>query len=97
MARTPIFGRGSTPYNRNGGDPDQKPNPWRRADRARPFYAVKVLPGSFGTFAGLKTDAHTRVLNADGDPIPGLHAAGADMSSVWAATTRPVESISVQP
>jgi succinate dehydrogenase/fumarate reductase flavoprotein subunit len=28
------------------------------------------------------TDAHTRVLKADGDPVPGLYAAGADMSSV---------------
>jgi hypothetical protein len=35
-----------------------------------PFYAIKVLPGSFGTFAGLKTDAHSRVLNTAGDPIP---------------------------
>ena len=26
-----------------------------------------------------KTDAHTRVLNADGDAIPGLYAADADM------------------
>jgi predicted oxidoreductase len=40
------------------------------------------LPGSFGTFAGLVTDAHTRVLKKDGNLIPGLHAAGTDMSSV---------------
>ncbi len=47
-----------------------------------PFYAVKVLPGSFGTFAGLKTDASARVLDADEVPIPGLYAAGTDMASV---------------
>jgi succinate dehydrogenase/fumarate reductase flavoprotein subunit len=78
----PAFGRGSTPYNRNGGDPDHKPNPCVAPIEHGPFYAVKVLPGSSGTFAGLVTDAHTRVLNEDGNPIPGLHAAGADMSSV---------------
>ena len=27
-----------------------------------PFYAVKLLPGSLGTFAGLGTDASARVL-----------------------------------
>jgi predicted oxidoreductase len=43
---------------------------------------VKVMPGSFGTFAGLKTDASARVLDAGGGPIPGLYAAGTDMASV---------------
>ena len=43
---------------------------------------MKVVPGSFGTFAGLKTDATARVLDATGMPIPGLHAAGTDMASV---------------
>ena len=47
-----------------------------------PFYAVKVVPGSFGTFAGLRTDASARVLGAAGAPIPGLYAAGTDMASV---------------
>jgi predicted oxidoreductase len=47
-----------------------------------PFYAVKVVPGSLGTFAGLRTDASARVLGADGVPIAGLYACGADMASV---------------
>jgi predicted oxidoreductase len=47
-----------------------------------PFYAVKVIPGSFGTFAGLKTDACARVVDAAGTRIPGLYAAGTDMASV---------------
>jgi predicted oxidoreductase len=46
------------------------------------FYAVKVVPGSFGTFAGLKTDESARVLDAAGTPIPGLYAVGTDMASV---------------
>jgi predicted oxidoreductase len=47
-----------------------------------PFYAVKVLPGRFGTFAGLKADANSRVLDANDVPIPGRYAAGTDMASV---------------
>ena len=39
-----------------------------------------MLLGSFGTFAGLRTDAHARVLNAVGDPV--LYAAGSDQASV---------------
>ena len=44
--------------------------------------AVKVLPGSFGTFAGLKTDPASRVLDRDGAPIAGLYAAGSDQANV---------------
>ena len=78
----PEFGRGSTPYNRYQGDPAQKPNPCVVPIEDGPFLAVKVVPGSFGTFAGLRTDGRARVLDAAGEPIPGLHAAGTDMASV---------------
>ena len=65
-----------------GGDPDNRPNPCVAPIERGPFFAVKVVPGSFGTFAGLKTDANARVLDARGAPIPGLYAAGTDMASV---------------
>jgi succinate dehydrogenase/fumarate reductase flavoprotein subunit len=78
----PEFGRGSTPYNRYQGDASNKPNPCVGPIEHGPFYAVKVVPGSFGTFAGLKTDGSARVLDASGAPIPGLYAAGTDMASV---------------
>ena len=78
----PAFGRGSTIYNRHQGDASNKPNPCIAPIERGPFYAVKVVPGSFGTFAGLKTDASARVLNAAGEPIPGLYAVGTDMASV---------------
>jgi succinate dehydrogenase/fumarate reductase flavoprotein subunit len=78
----PLFGRGSTPFNRGSGDPDHKPNPSLAPIERGPFYAIKILPGSFGTFAGLKTDARARVLNGDGDPIPGLYAVGSDQANV---------------
>ena len=78
----PAFGRGSTSYNRYQGDAGNKPNPCVAPIERGPFYAVKVLPGSFGTFAGLKADASSRVLDANDVPIPGLYAAGTDMASV---------------
>ena len=78
----PAFGRGTTPYHRLQGDPGHRPNPCVAPITPGPFYAVKVLPGSFGTFAGLRTDRHARVLTPSGVPIPGLYAAGADMASV---------------
>jgi len=43
---------------------------------------VKVLPGSFGTFAGLKTNGFAQVLGRDDRPIAGLYAVGTDMASV---------------
>ncbi|GAB7530254.1 FAD-dependent oxidoreductase [Pseudomonas sp. 3A(2025)] len=79
----PEFGRGSTPYNRKQGDPlIREGNPCVAPIEQAPFYAVKVRPGSFGTFAGLKTNAAAQVLNADGDAIAGLYAVGTDMASV---------------
>jgi succinate dehydrogenase/fumarate reductase flavoprotein subunit len=78
----PAFGRGTTRFNRGSGDPDHKPNPCVAPIEKAPFYAIKVLPGSFGTFVGLKTDAFARVLSGDGKPIDGLYAAGSDQASV---------------
>jgi succinate dehydrogenase/fumarate reductase flavoprotein subunit len=80
----PAFGRGDTPYNRVQGDPEHRPNPCVRPIGSGPFYAVKIVPGSLGTFAGLKTDACARVLDGKGAPIPGLYAVGNDMSSMMA-------------
>jgi predicted oxidoreductase len=43
---------------------------------------VEVRPGSFGSFAGLRTDIHARVLRQDGTPISKLYAAGADAANI---------------
>lgn len=80
----PAFGRGSTPYNRKQGDPLHKPNPCVAPIERGPFYAVKVLPGSFGTFAGLRTNACAQVLAGDDRPVEGLYAVGTDMASIMA-------------
>lgn len=76
------FGKGSTAYNRFHGDPEVTPNPCLAPVAVPPFYAVRVVPGDIGTFAGLRADEHARVLDRAGAPIPGLYAAGNDMASI---------------
>ena len=76
------FGRGATPYNRVQGDAAQRPNPCVAPIELSPFYAVRIMPGSLGTFAGLRTDAQARVLDRDGRAIAGLYACGNDMASM---------------
>ena len=81
-ARTPSSAAAPRAFNRGSGDPDHGPNPSLAPIEKGPFYAIKVLPGSFGTFAGLQADADARVLDADGEPIPGLYVAGSDQANV---------------
>jgi len=79
----PQFGRGSTPYDRQQGDPEHPgPNPCVAPIAQAPYYAVHIVPGSLGTFAGLATNEHAQVLDAAGQPIAGLYAAGNDMASI---------------
>lgn len=82
QGRDPEFHRGETPFNRYGGDPAVGPNPSLAPLRTPPFYAVRVLPGSFGTFAGIASDARARVLDEAGEPIGGLYVAGNDRVSI---------------
>jgi len=81
--RDPEYDRGGTPYDRAQGDANHDgPNPCVAPIECGPYYAVRVVPGSLGTFAGLAVDAHGRVLDAGSNPIHGLYAAGNDMASV---------------
>lgn len=82
LGQDPEFGRGSTPYNCKQGDALHAPNPCVAPIEQGPFYAVKVEPGCFGTFAGLKTNEHAQVLNEHSQPIQGLYAVGTDMASI---------------
>lgn len=77
-----AFGRGETPYQRGMGDAEQHPNPCIAPIEKAPFYAVRIVPGSLGTFAGLAADEHARVLDTQGQPVEGLYVAGNDMASV---------------
>lgn len=76
------FGRGKSAYNRAQGDADHLPNPSLGIIDKGPFYAVKIVPGSLGTFAGIKTNPKGQVLGTDNAPIDGLYAAGNDMASI---------------
>jgi succinate dehydrogenase/fumarate reductase flavoprotein subunit len=79
----PEFGRGRSPYNRVQGDAAATgANPSLGPLEKAPFYAVRIVAGGLGTFAGLRTDAAARVLGRDGAAVPGLFAVGNDMSSI---------------
>lgn len=81
------FAKGETPYNRIQGDAIRAmahglPNPCMGPIARGPFYAVKVVMGSLGTFAGLRVNPQGQVLDAQGLPIAGLYAGGNDMNSL---------------
>ena len=81
------FGKGETPYNQVQGDAASGyPNPCMAPLERGPFYAVKVVPGSLGTFVGLRANASAQVLDAQNQPIPGLYAGGNDMHSMMGGT-----------
>jgi succinate dehydrogenase/fumarate reductase flavoprotein subunit len=46
------------------------------------LYAIETWPGIAGTTGGPRHDERARVLRPDGQPVPGLYAAGA-VSLVW--------------
>jgi succinate dehydrogenase/fumarate reductase flavoprotein subunit len=78
------FHKGETPYDKMQGDPQNMPNPCMAPILKAPFYAMKLLPGSLGTFAGLHTNEFSQVLKPDDKPIVGLYATGSDMASIMA-------------
>jgi 3-oxosteroid 1-dehydrogenase len=79
------FQRGDNSYDNfyMWGDPAFDP-PYRTLgviDQA-PYYAVKMESGALGTSGGPKTNGDAQVLDWNGDPIPGLYAAGNAMAAV---------------
>ena len=81
------FAKGETPYNRIQGDAMRAkaaglPNPCMGPLERGPYYAVKVVMGSLGTFAGLRVNDQAQVLDRQGQPIAGLYAGGNDLSSL---------------
>lgn len=75
------FRRGESPLNRGMGEPGHAPNPSLGPLETGPYYAIKIIPGSVSTLAGLRTDERARVLDGELKPIQGLYAVGNDMSS----------------
>jgi succinate dehydrogenase/fumarate reductase flavoprotein subunit len=48
-----------------------------------PFVAVRVRAAVTHTIGGVRVDPDGRVLDGDGAPVPGLHAAGADAGGIF--------------
>lgn len=79
------FNRGDNSYDNfyMWGDTDFDP-PYRTLgviDKG-PYYAVKMEAGALGTAGGPKTNGDGQVVDWDGNPIPGLYAAGNAMAAV---------------
>jgi tricarballylate dehydrogenase len=49
---------------------------WATPLAEAPFHAYPIMSANVFTFGGLKIDVSARVLDGDGEPIPGLFAAG---------------------
>lgn len=77
-----LFGKGSTEYNRYQGDSLVRPNPCMAPIEKGPFYAIKIVIGEIGTFAGLATDAQCRVVRQDKQVVEGLYVVGNDAASI---------------
>jgi succinate dehydrogenase/fumarate reductase flavoprotein subunit len=80
--KDPAFGKGSKAYNRYQGDALHGPNPCVAPLETAPYYAIKIVIGDLGTYAGLVTDRYSRVLDGKRNPIEGLYAAGNDIASI---------------
>ncbi|MDT3445787.1 MULTISPECIES: FAD-dependent oxidoreductase [unclassified Pseudofrankia] len=78
----PDFHRGEGGHERYQGDYGNKPNASLGPVAKPPFYAVELYPGDVGTSGGLLSDEYARVLDTNGQPIPGLYAAGNCTASV---------------
>ena len=79
------FGRGESAFNRALGDESLGlKNPNLGEIKNGPFIALRIVPGTLGTAAGLKTDEKARVLKEDDSAIAGLYACGNDATSLMA-------------
>jgi 3-oxosteroid 1-dehydrogenase len=88
FARTGVdeeFGKGTSVFGHQYGDPEHTPNVNLGPIETAPFFAIAVVPTPLGTALGLRTDASARVLDEAGSPIPGLYACGNDAQSVMAS------------
>lgn len=73
----PDFARGENVYDRFYGDRSRDGTAATLGPITNgPFHAVEIKMGTLGTNGGAKTDGSAQVLDLDGEPIPGLFAAG---------------------
>ena len=73
-------------YAKKGVDPEfGKHSAYLSPITEGPFYIVENQPSGWCTFGGVRVDDQLRALKADGQPIPGLYAVGADAGSLFSA------------
>jgi 3-oxosteroid 1-dehydrogenase len=82
IGRDEDFHRGERAYDRWLGDGSHKSHATLGRIERPPFYAVQVYLGDVGTYGGLVTDEHARVLREDKSVIAGLYATGTSTASV---------------
>jgi 3-oxosteroid 1-dehydrogenase len=80
--RDEDFHRGDRAYDNWLGDPLHRPSQTLGSIEQAPFYAIPVVPGDVGTFGGVLTDEHARVVRENGAVIAGLYATGVATGSV---------------
>ncbi|NKY33085.1 FAD-dependent oxidoreductase [Nocardia speluncae] len=79
----PKFNRGSNWFHHFKGDMAHTPNPNLEPIDKGPYYAARIQMGDLGAYSGLAVDPHSRVLDQDDRPIPGLFAAGSAAVSIF--------------
>lgn len=86
--RDTDFQRGEAAHDMWWGDPDRRGSHEATLGPLDngPFFAVENKSGALGTKGGPQTAPNARVLNIDGQPIAGLHAAGNVMASAMGMT-----------
>ena len=82
------FHRGESVYDRWWGDPNLKGqlNATLGKLERGPYCAVAIHSGTLGTKGGPRVDPTGRVLDLEGQPMPGLYAAGNVMGSPFGMT-----------
>jgi len=48
-----------------------------------PYYGIKLVPGMTGTVGGVKISTRLQAVDWNGNPVPGLDAAGAASGGFW--------------
>lgn len=73
----------------SGVDSDcYKPFDCMSAVRTPPFYCVPITPIPLATLSGLEINEKLQVLTAEGEPIPGLYAAGNTSGGLFGGMTQ---------
>lgn len=77
----PVFGRGTTAYNRKQGDPRHQSNPCVAPIERGPFYA-ETAARQLCHICRPQNKRNAQVLDGRCNPISGLYAVGRDMASI---------------